>query len=654
LKNDFLHASPAGTPSGQPLSVIGNLATLKAGEIVLPPFLVKRAEGLFVDMAKLESATAFLALVERVFYSDAYFWDLDYERFIELLYPSAAPAGHAEAKPIRLAADIVAFLPERRALYKSIKIGNGQAEYFFEPLYMEMPTDGLGEGNSPSQVKAILSFDEFVADMWGKGVHFGIEADAVRAAIHNGKTGRIVVARRREAILGKAAVIQELAKEIHRDDAPKELPNGKLDLGQFKNHFPQIKQGIRLLKKIPLVMGVRGFDISGNPIEPPIPEDFNLAALAGPGTRIEKSDEGEFIVSTQDGFLSFDNQTNQISIAEKIVSHEGVSVRTTGNLCLTGEEYEEHGEIQEKRLVEGNTITAYADVFGTVSSKGGRVLLKSNLIGGMATNRQGDIIVEGFASGAILKTQQGGIVVKRAERCTIVGTQVTVEHAVNCEILADEVTIRKAEGCVIAAKLVKIDSSAPHKHTEMRIYLLTPDMGKLEQKIHALKAKIEEIEPVLAQYNQEIAKIADLPDVKKYRMVAANLKSHAITLNAEQQAGFKKLAASVDHLLKRIVQIQTHSKAIQAERALLAEQIELLVEQGKERGAEVGCTIRQVAGDTFVSTMDCTPETPLNELPPKEINAKLRGGSSAAAGNTLFAGASGAFAWKYKAVGKDS
>ena len=38
------------------------------------------------------------------------------------------------------------------------------------------------------------------------------------------------------------------------------------------------------------------------------------------------------------------------------VSRDGVSAKTTGNLQLTGD-YEEFGEVQEKRVIEGEGIT---------------------------------------------------------------------------------------------------------------------------------------------------------------------------------------------------------------------------------------------------------------------------------------------------------
>lgn len=63
--------------------------------------------------------------------------------------------------------------------------------------------------------------------------------------------------------------------------------------------------------------------------------------------------------------MSVDPKTSQISINDKIVSRDGVSARTTGNLELKGD-YEEFGEVQEKRVIEGEGITIHADVFGNI------------------------------------------------------------------------------------------------------------------------------------------------------------------------------------------------------------------------------------------------------------------------------------------------
>ena len=90
-------------------------------------------------------------------------------------------------------------------------------------------------------------------------------------------------------------------------------------------------------------------------------------------------------MALQTGFLNVDRETSQVSVGDKIVSRDGVSARTTGNLQLTGD-YEEFGEVQEKRVIEGEGITVHADVFGNIVSRGGAVVLNSNLVGGSAHN----------------------------------------------------------------------------------------------------------------------------------------------------------------------------------------------------------------------------------------------------------------------------
>ena len=98
----------------------------------------------------------------------------------------------------------------------------------------------------------------------------------------------------------------------------------------------------------------------------------------------------------------------RISIGPKIISREGVSARTTGNLQLTGE-YEEFGAVQEQRKVEGGNITIHGDVYGIIESRGGDISLNRNLMGGAATNADGAIRVRGVASGAVLQTKKGEV-----------------------------------------------------------------------------------------------------------------------------------------------------------------------------------------------------------------------------------------------------
>ena len=145
--------------------------------------------------------------------------------------------------------------------------------------------------------------------------------------------------------------MREQTLALHRDDSPAILANGRIDLGFFKNHFPQVAEGTRLLQKMPRRLGQPGRDIDGSVLEAELPRDFEIEDLAGPGTRVERNAKGEFLVAARDGFLNIDAKSQQVSVTEKIVNREGVSQRTTGNLILVGDHYEEHGEVQEHRTV---------------------------------------------------------------------------------------------------------------------------------------------------------------------------------------------------------------------------------------------------------------------------------------------------------------
>src|SRR5471030_1522664 len=124
----------------------------------LPAAIVKRSDGVYFKVAA--SAAACQAAVNQVFLASAFFTGLDYAAFLKSLYNTGAELpGAQDEQPLRRFADTIApFVAARRELYKSVKIVNGEAEYYFEPTYFHV------EDLPPQPAK--LSFDEFVADMW--------------------------------------------------------------------------------------------------------------------------------------------------------------------------------------------------------------------------------------------------------------------------------------------------------------------------------------------------------------------------------------------------------------------------------------------------------------------------------------------------------
>jgi hypothetical protein len=411
----------------------------------------------------------------------------------------------------------------------------------------------------------------------------------------------------------------------------------------FQNRFPQILANVKLLRKEPRAAGTAGFELSGMPIEPAVPIDVDMAPMAGPGTEIEHTAGGEFLVSRQPGFLNVDARSGQISVDAKIISRDGVSSRTTGNLQLTGD-YEEFGEVQEMRVIEGEGIIIHADVFGHVVSRGGAVLLNRNLVGGAAHNARGDIRVMGVASGAVIQASCGEVVLKRAENCIISGTKVTVEHAVNCEIIADEVDVKQAEGCAIAARRITIESAGPRKQNEMLVYALRPDSARIDEVLKLMAARVDELSALAAQRKAGMEQMTSEPEVRRYVSLASKIRKKELILTPEQLPQFQKMALAVGPALKAIAKVSEGVKAaeteMQAGQALVAQ----LVQQRLDSDGVSRVAVRMLNGDTMVRTMKFNPDgSSPYDIPAKDIKTRLRAG--AAGGELIFSGGQGAVDW---------
>ncbi len=600
----------------------------------LPHGLVQRHEGVYFDLSVAPAQLR--AAVEQLFQSGQLLLGLDYALFLLTLFhaptPRAAPKGEAL---LRIAARVAPFPPLRRLLYKQIKIRGDVAEFYFEAL--PPGTDG--------QVPARREFDELVADLWGKGVRYGIDSLAVRALLDAGKAERITVARALAPQPGRDAQLVEVSQGIHRDDAPRERPDGRLDLLSFKNRFPQVKKHARLLRLLRGAPGLPGFDLAGNVVPPPAPLELDLATVAGAGTVVEHFSDGDFVVATLDGYVNIDEH-GKISIDNKIVSREGVSSRTTGNLKLRAA-YEEYGEVQEQRSVDGSDITIHGDVYGHLHSHGGLIWLQRNLVGGTAFNEHGDVRIDGVASGSVVQALSGEVHLERAESCVIAGTRVVIDHASNCEIIADEVVIELAEGCAVAARTIRIGSAGPRKQVEMLLFPLVPDLRPLEQKIAESLARAAQFLQVQQKRQQEIDAIAQLPEVRNYLLLAGQLRRGELQLQPAQQVQYDKLAARIAPVLKEVARLRLEVKQSEISQAQMLAQVEQLRLQRQATAGQSHCTLGLVDGETTVRAM-VVPQGPAKvyDRPPKEIKALLR--SATPATQLVFADSTGSLEWTYQ------
>ncbi|MGP1677419.1 MAG: flagellar assembly protein A [Burkholderiales bacterium] len=641
-------------------SGVANNVKPEQDQVLLPSFAARRKDGFYVDLRAVSSRGVVEQFIERVFAAGARFADLDYELFVNLAFVWEQADFDRQLEEfkrkgklpqVRLAQGIVPFPEERRSIYRGAKIleGGKAAEYIFEQVSVERVVDDPeapdGSGRRKIVERLFADFDELVAALWEKGVRFGIDAEGVREAIARDKAERTIIARLKPATKGSDASIEEQSDLLHRDDAPLLLPDGRMDLRHYSNRFPQVPAGTRLFKKIPRVPGVSGWDVQGRELLPATVKDFDIEKLAGVGTKVVKDATGTYVVADQGGFLDIDAKSNQVSVVHKIVHREGVSMRTTGDLALDGEDYEEHGEVQERRVVNGHNMTFLADIFGDVHSDGGRITIKQNISGGAAHSPGGSIAVEGLASRAMLQARPGEVIVRRAEGSLVVADRVRIEHAVKCDIVADEVEIEMAEGCSIFAKKVALKTSTAYKDELTTVTLLLPDLAPSNFELKRLGESRSNIEAEAAKHDATLQELINQTEMRNYIAIRSKLTAKTLTMSPAQQVQWQALQTQLAPLLRRIATLNGEIQQARKNIAKTDQEIEALRKARRAAEQGISCAIEAVAGDTRVHTLhQALNEPSLASLPPKALHKRLHEASDSA--SRVFSGSSGSFEWQ--------
>ena len=639
--------------------VSGSVASLSEGAILLPDFVTRDADGVRVVPDVPGRATQMQRFVDRVFTSGAYFVSLDYDALSLLLYGvEGRDAGGG--KVLRIADGIEFFDPERRDLYKAPKsIENGaRVEYLFGPVWLERSvdvpifgeTDERGQPQLTGYEKQIrqtptrLNIDEFVAAMWLHGVRSGIDLAAVRVAIDSAQGERVDIARRSDPQPGADATVREQTQALHRDDSPAILPNGRIDLGHFKNHFPQVAEGTRLLQKMPRRLGLPGRAIDGGVIEPDLPRDFELEDLAGPGTRVERNAKGEFLVAGRDGFLNIDAKSQQVSITEKIINREGVSQRTTGNLILVGDHYEEHGEVQEHRTVEGRNMKFHADVFGIVLSHGGELHLCANLAGGSVKNQGGKVQIDGRVSRASIEARESEVQAAYAESSSFVVGKLRLGRAIACEIVAEEVDIDEAIACSIAARRITIRRAGSRRDVECLVSVCLPDFSALDLR-RAEEAKVAgELTAKIRDRQGGLDALLATPEVRSYFTAEKRIRAGGVSLTPAQEAQWRQATQRLSRPLQEIQLLQKQIETLSTTLEEHQSQITELDAQRAQADAGTACDVLQVAGGVAVQTIVVPPDLPvLADIEIKRLRHVLR--DTRQVKSRLFHGETGRFTW---------
>ena len=195
------------------MSTVSPAATLPVFPSTYPPIggldalglehcIYMQEDGVYADPAAL--GQTFMAAFEHVMRGNNFFTDIDYASAVEgaVRHRPGTPrqrfdaALRARRHQLRLA---------RKALYKAVKLANGEAEYCFEPA--EAPGAGASCRGGRIRRRHVE-----------QGRAFGLDIEAVRAAIAGRSSQFVTVARRMPPEPGCDARIVEVSQDIHRSE----------------------------------------------------------------------------------------------------------------------------------------------------------------------------------------------------------------------------------------------------------------------------------------------------------------------------------------------------------------------------------------------------------------------------------------------------
>ena len=567
-------------------------------------YIDRRPDGVFVNISSLLPAD-FGDFADEVFNAGVCFSDMDYTVFHNLLYDEDwVRRMRATVNEFRIASGLVAFSPQRQSLYRGVRIlqEEASAEYFFEPIYLETDSQDVEKPGAATPEK--LNFDEFVAAMWLKQVRFGLLEQVIRQAIESNTSSRIIIALCLRKTDSQDATVMEISANLHRDNAPATMENGKTDLSTFKNRFPQVLAGTKLLKKIPRKLGKQGYRVTGMVIEPDIPKDIDLHKMAAAGTRVEQAIDAEYIVAAIDGFLDLNKQSGQISITEKLENRTGINIKSTGNLVLDVDEFIEHGEVQEGRILKGKSMAFLSDVFGKVMSQGGNISIRKNLSGGHAESAGGNISISGRVLSSTVFARDGETDITYCENSLIIGRHVRIGHAINCKIIGETLTLEVTEGCTIAGESITLGCSDERKGKENLVTIVIPGypeilghMNKLQNNITSILSKIERMK-------QEIAAINCSKEFMIYLSLSKKINAGGIQLAAEQQGNWKRMMEKHASSVDKVSALNGEMESLELVHKKLGNELAVVTGNYQKMRRQILCDIKQIAGATIVQTIE--------------------------------------------------
>lgn len=390
-------------------------------------------DGFYFQIAENVSADTLVAALDAIAAGGFYINDCQYGPILAYLVEGKAPADGR----LRLGGNLAPFDPARDEAYEKAIIRDDHEGYF--EFFPGAPRPG--------------GRDEFLGLLWKFGIKFGIDSASLTATLAEGaaKPGKYLVARAIPVVEGSDA--KPVPKvNFQRQRAIRAAGEaGHADLHFYACGFPQVPAGPgphALLEKKPALAGRAGRSVGGKLFPPKPVKDFDLARMAGAGTRVMELDGTPTIVTDQGGWFIDVDAKQQISVSPHAKNSFPVGPKT-GSFEVKGDRFEQCADIEHQYLLIGRHIDIRPGaVRGKVISRAGNILIGGQVEnGGQVEAENGDVTVEGAVLGGRVVALAGKITVPRAEGSVLIAREVTVtQTALNCFIIADTIRLEKAAG----------------------------------------------------------------------------------------------------------------------------------------------------------------------------------------------------------------